>query len=140
MIRINSRVFINEEEISFAATRSSGPGGQNVNKVATRVTLSFDLEGSAGLSQEQKQRISRRLAGRINKRGILQVSSQRHRTQTANRRDCLERFVEMLASALQETPPRLKTKIPKSIHARRLQDKARRSEVKRGRRPPKSWD
>ena len=127
---------IPDDELHFATSRSSGPGGQNVNKVETRVTLMFDLEASSSLSDAQKRRLRERLATRINRQGVLRVTSQRHRTQKANREAAIERFHELVASALAERPRRARTRIPKAAKKRRLEQKRRRSELKKQRRPP----
>ena len=91
---------IPEGELVFKASRSSGPGGQNVNKLNTRVTVLFDVAGSPSLSEEQKQRVRSRLAGRIGKDGILHVASQKHRSQEANRRAAVERLQQLVQEAL----------------------------------------
>jgi ribosome-associated protein len=85
MVYVTDDLEIADAELVFSTSRSSGPGGQNVNKVNTRVTLLFDIEGSASLSARQKALLRRRFPGRINKNGVLRVVSQRHRTQLANR-------------------------------------------------------
>ncbi len=130
MIRINDTVSVDEAEITFAYVRSPGPGGQNVNKVATSVTLRFDLTNSTSLTAIQRNRILRKLATRINKEGVLRVVSRRHRTQAANRREALARFVELLAGALRQPRPRRKTKPTRGSIERRLAEKARRSKQK----------
>ena len=130
MIPINDDVSISESEISFAASRSSGPGGQNVNKVSTRVTLRFDLEASPNLSAEQKEKVRRRLATRVSKQGVLSVSAQRERSQSANRARALERLVELLGQALEDEPERRPTRVPRSVDRRRLENKRRRAKVK----------
>ena len=122
---------IAEDELRFTYSRSSGPGGQNVNRVETRVTLLFDVFGSPSLSEGQKRRIASRLATRINKEGILRVVSQRHRTREANRRAARERFEELLTEALRRKPPRRKSRVPRAARRRRLEGKRRRGEVKR---------
>lgn len=131
---IDSRISIPDEEIDFRTSRSSGPGGQNVNKVESRVTLLFDLDGSPSLTDEQKLLIRNRLASRINKGGILRVVSQKHRTQAANRETARERFQTLLRDALVERPERKPTRVPKAAKRRRREDKRRRSELKRRRR------
>ncbi|HEX2645525.1 MAG TPA: alternative ribosome rescue aminoacyl-tRNA hydrolase ArfB, partial [Thermoanaerobaculia bacterium] len=131
--QITEDLEIPEEELTFLTSRSGGPGGQNVNKLETKVTLRFDLAGSPRLSEEQRQRIRERLATRITRDGILQVSSQRHRTQAANREAAVARFAELVGEALQEEMPRKPTKVPRAVKRRRLEDKRRRSETKRGR-------
>jgi len=133
MIVINARLTIPEEEVRFTFSRSGGPGGQNVNKVNTRVTLWFDLEASPSLTLEQKDRIRRRLAPRINKNGVLRVDASGFRTQLANREDALNRFVSLMAGALKEKRKRKKTKIPKGVKERRLQAKKQRGLVKKAR-------
>jgi ribosome-associated protein len=133
MPQITEDLEIPEEELTFLTSRSGGPGGQNVNKLETKVTLRFDLAGSPRLSEEQRQRIRERLATRITRDGVLQVSSQRHRTQAANREAAVARFAELVGEALREETPRKPTKVPRAVKRRRLEDKRRRSETKRGR-------
>jgi ribosome-associated protein len=135
MIPIDDNLAIPDEEVSFATSRSGGPGGQNVNKLETRVTLRFDLAGSAVLSAEQKARLRERLATRITRDGVLQVSSQRHRSQGANRDAAVERFAELLRESLREEPPRKKTRPSRAAKARRLDAKRRQSQRKRERSP-----
>jgi len=136
MIPITEDLSIPDEEVAFATSRSGGPGGQNVNKLETRVTLRFDLAGSASLSEEQKARLRERLATRITKAGILQVSAQRHRTQAANREAAVERFAELLRESLREEAPRKKTRPSRAAKARRLEAKRRHSQRKRERAAP----
>jgi ribosome-associated protein len=133
MIRILDGLSIPEGEISFTASRSGGPGGQNVNKVSSRVTLSFDVAGSAFLSGEQKHKIRSRLATRINKDGVLRIVSQRTRSQEMNRADAMERFADLVRRALTPTQPRIKTRPPAAAKARRVDEKKKRSAIKEGR-------
>ena len=133
MIPIDDTLAIPDEEVTFATSRSGGPGGQNVNKLETRVTLRFDLAGSPSLSEEQKARLRERLATRITKDGILHVTTQRHRTQAANREAAVERFAELLRENLREEPPRKKTRPSRAAKARRLDEKRRQSQRKRER-------
>ena len=125
---------IAEEELRFTYSRSSGPGGQNVNRVETRVTLLFDVHGSECLSEPQKYRIAGRLATRINRDGILRVVSQRHRTREANRRAAVERFDELLTEALKPTKKRIATRVRRSAVEKRIRQKKERGRVKQGRR------
>lgn len=136
-IAVNPRLAIAEREVSFETSTSSGPGGQNVNKVETRVTLLFDLEASDSLDPEQKETIRDRLATRINKAGVLRVVSQKHRSQSANRQAATERFAALLAEALEPTPPRKTTKPSRAARRRRLRNKRRRGEIKKLRQPPR---
>src|SRR6476659_9675040 len=106
MIPITPDLAIPDEELSFVTSRSGGPGGQNVNKLETRVTVRFDVAGSPSLTEEQRAKILERLATRITRAGVLQVTSQKHRTQADNREAALERFAELLREALHEEAPR----------------------------------
>ncbi len=140
MIKVTNTLSIPEEELRFKASRSSGPGGQNVNKLNTRMTLLFDVKGSPSLSQEQKESIQRRLSTRINHEGVLRVVCQQHRTQEANRRGATERFVEVLVDALRKRRPRRKTQISKAVKRRRREEKERRSRLRRSRSKPVERD
>ena len=131
---INEETVIPAEELRFTTSRSGGPGGQNVNKVESRVTLWFALATSAALSDEQKTQLQLKLATRINREGNLWVTSSRHRTQLANREAALSRFVELLQEALQPELPRRPTRPPAASRAERRREKERRSQVKQRRR------
>jgi ribosome-associated protein len=133
MIEIADGLSLPDEEVSFATSRSGGPGGQNVNKLETRVTLRFDLAGSASLSSEQKARLRERLATRITRAGVLHVTAQKHRTQAANREAAQERFAELLRAALREETPRRKTKVPRAAKRRRVDEKKRQGQRKQER-------
>lgn len=132
-IVINSGVSLPDEEIWFTFSRSGGPGGQNVNKVNSKVTLWFDVENSSSLSDYQRNLIKNRLANRISGKGVLQVTVTQHRTQGANREEALQRFTELLAAALVVKPRRKKTRIGAGVKERRLQVKKRRSQLKSSR-------
>lgn len=136
MLEVNESVALPESEISYRTSRSSGPGGQNVNKVETRVTVLFDVDASAVLSDQQKRRIHARLATRIDKSGVLRVVSQRHRTQGANRDAARQRLADLISDALARRRPRKRTRKPASAARRRLDDKRRRGEIKRLRKTP----
>ena len=143
MIEVTKAVSIPESELRFTTTRSSGPGGQNVNKVETRVTLWFDVRGSQSLSPEQKGRVLRRLGTRINKEGVLRVVSQKTRNQAANRHLAVQRFIELLRAALRPRPARKKTDVPPAARQRRLEEKgiAGRKKRRRGEKiSPESWE
>lgn len=130
MITINDRVCISEAELSFTASRSGGPGGQNVNKVSTRVTLWFDVVNSRSLAEEDKEHIVEHLGNRMGKDGVLHIVSQRERSQAENRELAVERFVELLQSALKQAPARRKTRIGKTARLRRMEEKKRHSKLK----------
>ncbi|HET9225858.1 MAG TPA: alternative ribosome rescue aminoacyl-tRNA hydrolase ArfB, partial [Thermoanaerobaculia bacterium] len=112
MIEIGEGLSIPDEEVSFTTSRSGGPGGQNVNKLETRVTVRFDVAGSSSLSEEQRQRLQERLATRITREGVLHVTSQKHRTQAENREAAVARLAELMAEALREETPRKPTRVP----------------------------
>ena len=130
MIEICNGVFIRDDELVFRSSRSSGPGGQNVNKVNTRMTVLLDVANSESFTAQQKRRILSELRTRANKDGVVRVASQRYRTQGANREAAIERLVELLRGAIKRRTVRKKTKIPASSKRRRLKDKKRRSVVK----------
>jgi ribosome-associated protein len=134
-VKITDRLFISEDELSFTASRSSGAGGQNVNKVSTRITLWFDVFRSPSLSDEEKQLILNKFPTRINKTGILWVNAQQTRSQAGNRELARQRFVELLAQALVQPRFRKKTRIPRRVQEERISDKKRRSRVKANRSP-----
>lgn len=131
---------LSESELRFAHSRAPGPGGQNVNKVNSRVTLFFDVRNCAVLSPGQRRRIVETFPGRVSKEGILRVVSSRFRTQAANRNATIRRFSDLLTEALTPRKPRKKTTVPARAHARRLEEKARRSQRKRLRRGPQLDD
>lgn len=130
MIQITAELSIPDEEIAFTVSRSSGPGGQHVNKTSTRVTLLFDLEHSSSLTPDQVARIRERLGARVSREGILRVTSQRHRSQLANREATVERFAELLRESLTTEPPRVPTKPTRRAQERRLAEKRLRSRRK----------
>jgi len=130
MPRITEGLTIPDHELSFTFSRSSGPGGQHVNKVNSRVTLWFDLEASPSLSVRQKALLCQRLATRINKEGRLWLVVFASRSQHANREAALIRFANLLGDALIEDRPRLDTKIPKASRQNRLDAKRHRANIK----------
>jgi ribosome-associated protein len=133
MIEVMPGVSIPEDELHFDASRSGGPGGQNVNKVSSRVTLTFDVHASSALSADQKLTLLEKLSGRINKEGVLRVISQRTRSQDLNRSDTIDRFSELLREALTPQRKRVKTRVPRKAHAKRVEEKKKRALIKQGR-------
>lgn len=124
---------IDKEKLVFKFSRSGGPGGQNVNKVNTRVTVLFDVAGAQGFSDGQKKRILKQLATRANKDGVIRVVSQKYRTQKANREAAVERLGELLRGALKKKAVRKKTKVPEYARQKRVEEKKRRSLLKKQR-------
>lgn len=124
-------------ELTFKAVRSSGSGGQHVNKVATKVVLSFDILNSSHLSEDEKIKLLSFLSNRINKSGILVLSSDQNRSQLKNKIDVTKRFLNLFELGLKQEKERKQTKIPKSAKRKRLEIKRKISEKKANRKPPK---
>jgi ribosome-associated protein len=137
MIRINDHLSIDESEIEESFIRSSGPGGQNVNKLATAVQLRFDVRHSPSLTHEVRTRLERLAGKRLTRDGVLVITAQRHRTQERNRADGIERLVELIRAATVRPTPRRPTRPTLGSKMRRLESKKRRSGVKalRGAKP-----
>ena len=136
MIAIRRNLSIPESELQLSASRSGGPGGQHVNKVSTRMTLVFDVLASPSLSDDQKRKICERLASRLSREGRLRLTSSVHRSQAANRREVVERFVRLLDEALRPRRRRVPTGVPPVERNRRREQKQRRSRLKRERSVP----
>jgi len=130
MIRINDRISIDDSEISESFIRSSGPGGQNVNKLATAVQLRFDVRHSPSLPYEVRARLERLAGRRLTRDGVLVLVAQRHRTQERNRADALERLVELISAAAVRPTPRRPTRPTLGSKVRRLEGKKRRGGIK----------
>lgn len=130
MIEITPDIRIGEHELEFSFDRSSGPGGQNVNKVNTRVTLQFNLRKSLSLSNVQKTRIRKSLGNRVNQEGVLRVSSSKERTQLANRRAAVNRLVELMHEAFQTPKPRTATRPTAASKRKRVDEKKQRGSLK----------
>jgi ribosome-associated protein len=135
MIRLNRGIVIDERELEFDFIRSSGPGGQNVNKVSTAVRLRFDARGSSSLPEDMRARLIRLAGRRFGDDGFLTIHARTGRTQESNRRDALERLVELLERAAVRPTPRRATKPTLASRKRRLDTKRRRGETKQARRP-----
>jgi ribosome-associated protein len=118
-------------ELEFVTSRSSGPGGQNVNKLETRVEIRFDIGNSRSLSEEQKALIHKKLRGRIDRNGVLRMVSQESRSQWKNKQIALEHLADLLKKALRPSKKRMRTYPSAASQRRRLEAKRRRSELKR---------
>lgn len=122
-----------ENELSFEFIRASGPGGQNVNKVATAVQLRFDVARSPSLPEEVKARLMKLAGKRVSADGMLVIEAKKYRSQDQNRLDAIQRFHELVKKAREKPKPRWKTKPTRASKEERLKGKKRRSEIKRGR-------
>jgi len=134
MIIITPNIAIDEKEIKEEFVRASGPGGQNVNKVATAVQLKFDVANSSSLPHGVRQRLIRIAGKRMTAEGILIIDARRYRTQGQNRRDALERMGALIRLAAERPKPRKKTRPSMAAKKRRMEGKRRRSETKKMRR------
>jgi ribosome-associated protein len=135
---VTKRSPVPEDEIYFRATRSGGPGGQHVNRRATRVEACWNVRLSANLSDEERGRILKKLASRIDKDGVLRVVADDERSQHRNKELAKQRLRDLVARALRVPKRRKKTRPPKSAVEKRLDTKTRRGKVKKLRKPPKS--
>ncbi|MBI4774097.1 MAG: aminoacyl-tRNA hydrolase [Deltaproteobacteria bacterium] len=136
MIEITSNIAIGEKEIEEDFIRSSGPGGQNVNKVATAVQLRFDIKNSPGLPEDVRHRLLRLAGKRVTSAGVLIIHAARFRTQERNRKDAMERLITLIRKAAEKPRPRRATAPTRASITRRLESKRRSSHTKRLRRPP----
>ena len=139
MVVIDDRLSIPEDEIQESFIRSAGPGGQNVNKVATAVQLRFDVAGSMALPPDVKQRVMQLLASRLTNEGVLVITARRFRTQDQNRRDARERLADILREATRKPKKRRPTRATAGSKERRLDHKRRHASKKQG-RGRKDWD
>ena len=136
MIQVNDSIAIDESEISFEFLRASGPGGQNVNKVATAVRLRFNVLTCLSLPQDVRPRLMRLAGRRVGRDGVLSIEARRFRTQEANRRDAIERLVHLVRKAAEKPRARRQTKPSGASQVRRLEEKRRRGRAKETRRSP----
>jgi len=134
MLEITSHIRLHEDELVFRFVRASGPGGQNVNKVATAAELRFDVMCNVSLPDDVRERLSRLAANKINSQGELLIFAQRFRTQERNRADAVERLVTLIRRAAETPKPRKRTKPTRASKRRRLDSKRRHSDKKRQRR------
>ncbi len=131
MIRITATIAIDEGEIAESFIRSSGPGGQNVNKLATAVQLRFDVRHSRSLPDEVRARLERLAGRRLTRDGVIVITAERHRTQERNRQDARDRLVALIRQASIRPKPRRPTKPTAGSRERRIQTKKRRSGIKK---------
>jgi ribosome-associated protein len=139
-LRINDKLEIREDELRFRFSRSSGPGGQHVNRSETRVELLFDVANSPGLSDAQRAVILHRLGRQVDTDGVLHIVSSVTRSQAENRADAIARFQALLAAALRPRKRRVPTRPSQAARAARLTDKKVRSTVKASRRSVREAD
>ena len=135
MIHITRNIALDESEIQIEFTRASGPGGQNVNKVATAARLRFDVRHSPSLPDDVRQRLIRLAGQRVTADGVLVIEARRFRTQERNHQDALDRLVALIRQAAAKPTRRRKTQPTLASRQRRLENKRRRSQIKRLRRP-----
>lgn len=126
---------IPDDELTFRATRASGPGGQHVNKASTKIEVLWDVSRSTALSDTQRQRITDKLSNRIDGGGVLRVTASARRSQLQNRMAAVERLNDLVRQAIAKPKPRKRTKVPKRVREERLAEKKRRSETKQQRKP-----
>ena len=140
MIEITPRLSLNEDELEISFIRASGPGGQNVNKVSTAVQMRFDARRSPSLPNDVSVRLQKLAGSKLTSEGVIVITANRHRTQEANKRDAIERLVELIAKCAVAPVKRRATKPTQAAKEERLQTKARRSGVKSMRGKPGAHD
>ena len=134
MITINHDIALDESELEERFVRSSGPGGQNVNKVSTAVQLRYDAANSPALTDTLRRKLLRLAGARATTEGTIVITADRFRSQSRNRADALERLVELIREAARPVKPRRATRPTRASKERRLEEKKRKSEKKAGRR------
>jgi ribosome-associated protein len=140
MIPVTAQISIDEREIAETFVRASGPGGQNVNKLATAVQLRFDARHSPSLPPEVRARLERLAGSRLTRDGVVVIIAQRHRTQGRNRQDALDRLIDLIRQAAVAPIKRRPTRPTKGSRERRIEGKKRRSGIKHLRRTRPSFD
>jgi len=141
MLEVSPNIKVDESELHFDFVRASGPGGQNVNKVASSVQLRFDVRNSPSLEIEVKERLVRLAGSRMTEEGVLVIEAKRYRTQEQNREDALQRLMVLIRNAQEKPKARKATRPSVTAKAARLGTKKKRSEIKRTRRyTPEMWE
>ena len=124
------------DEFQFKASRSSGPGGQNVNKVSTKITLLFNVPLSSALTEDEKQLLISKWENQLTKEGVFQLQCDETRSQLKNKELAIKRFFVKLESALKKAKPRKETKVSRSVKEKRIKEKKRLSDIKKTRKSP----
>ncbi len=140
MIQITDDIYIPDSELQFDFIRGSGPGGQNVNKVASAVQLRFDAEASNSIPEDMKSRLNRLAGKRMTEKGELIIHAKKYRQQEQNRKDAVDRFVRLLQAAARPPRPRRRTKPSRAAKERRIQNKRQTAQKKQLRRDVPSQD
>jgi ribosome-associated protein len=137
VIEVTDTILIPEDELDFSFVRSSGPGGQSVNKVATAVQLRFDVGTSPSLPPDVRERLLRLAGNRVTGEGVLMIEARRFRSQHRNREDAVQRLATLIRRATERPKKRRKTRPSKASVERRLESKQRRGKLKSSRKPPR---
>lgn len=140
MIPVTAKIALDEREITEFFIRASGPGGQNVNKVASAVQLRFDVRHSRSLPEDVRGRLERLAGSRLTRDGVIVITAQRHRAQARNREDALARLLDLIRRAAHPPPKRRTTRPPAGARERRIESKKRRGGIKRLRQARPSFD
>ena len=133
MIEITNTISLSENELEFSFVRASGPGGQNVNKVATAVQLRFNLPSNKSLPSEVKERLQKLAGKKLNSDGTIIIDARRFRSQERNKQDVINRLVTLIKKSIEKPKPRKKTKPTKAAKLKRLESKRKKGDLKKSR-------